>query len=106
MPRVTEILGLEYENAPSTQRGLYAWNGFMVYLVCYHKAKRLTNREFNVVRFLPVRLGYVMYKYLVFICRFLNMLCRERSGPGGADAPRNRLLFRTWHTRDRLWVSS
>jgi len=67
VPRVIELLNLESENSPSTLRGLYAWNGFIGYLVRHYKAKRLTNREFNVVRFLLVRLGYVMYKYLVFI---------------------------------------
>jgi hypothetical protein len=85
------------------------WNGFMVYLVRHHKAKRSTNREFNVVRFLPVRLGHVMYKYLVFIRRVLNMLCHERSGVDNVKAtssPQNRLLFRTWHPRDKQWVSS
>lgn len=93
VPRVMEVLNLECENSPSAQRGLYVWNGFMVYLVRHHKAKRSTNREFNVVRFLPVRLGHVMYKYLVFIRRVLNMLCHERSGVDNVKAtssPQNR----------------
>jgi hypothetical protein len=64
VPRATEILSLECENSPSTQRGLYVWNGFMVYLVRHHKAKRSTNREFNVVRFL---LYYYYYYYKSFL---------------------------------------
>jgi hypothetical protein len=72
--RAPELLGVECENGSSTERGLYFWNGFMVYLTRHHKAKRSTNREFIVVRFMSVRLGYVMYKYLVYIRRFLEML--------------------------------
>ncbi|KAJ9412497.1 hypothetical protein FOXG_14907 [Fusarium oxysporum f. sp. lycopersici 4287] len=45
-----------------------------------HKAKRLTNREFHVIRFLPIRLGVARFKYLVWIRRFANLLRRERSG--------------------------
>lgn len=71
VPRAPELLGLECENGSSTERGLYVWNGFMVYLTRHYKAKRSTNREFIVVRFMPVRLGYVLYKYLVYIRRFL-----------------------------------
>ena len=79
VPRAPELLGLECENGSSTERGLYVWNGFMVYLTRHHKAKRSTNREFVVVRFMPVRLGHIVYKYAVWIRRFLDMLDRERS---------------------------
>lgn len=76
-PRGPELLGLKCENGSSTKRGLYVWNRFMVYVTRHHKAKRSTNREFVVVRFMPVRLGHVMYKNLVYIRRFLQMLDRE-----------------------------
>ncbi|KFZ14298.1 hypothetical protein V501_03307, partial [Pseudogymnoascus sp. VKM F-4519 (FW-2642)] len=72
------LLGLEIQNGPSTERGIYVWNGFVVYLTRHHKAKRSNNREFYVVRFLPARLSCVMYKYLVYIRPFLDMLQRER----------------------------
>ncbi|KAF5267206.1 hypothetical protein FOXYS1_1938 [Fusarium oxysporum] len=51
-PRIRELLSLEYENGPNTSCGIYAWGGYMVYVIRHHKAKRLTNREFYVVRFL------------------------------------------------------
>lgn len=67
VPRSPNLLGLEIENGPFTERGIYVWNRFMVYLTRHHKAKRSNNREFYVVRFFTARLGHVMYKHLVYI---------------------------------------
>jgi hypothetical protein len=74
LARASELLGLECTNGSSTGRGIYAWNGFLISVIRHHKAKRLTNREFNVVCFLPVQLGQSIYKYLVYIRPFLDML--------------------------------
>jgi hypothetical protein len=64
----------------------------------HHKAKRSTNLEFNVARFLPVQLGHVMYKYLVFIRPLSDMLQQERSSLYDSEPlPSSRLLFRTGH---------
>ena len=99
-PRGPELLGLECENGPATKRGLYVWNGFMVYVTCHHKAKRSTNREFVVVRFMSVRLGHVMYKNLVYIRRFLEMLELEQES-GTGSAVQSRLLFRCGHAPNK-----
>ncbi|KAH8746666.1 hypothetical protein F5882DRAFT_312281, partial [Hyaloscypha sp. PMI_1271] len=53
--RVLELFSLECENG--LERGLYVYNRFMISVIRYLKAKRSTNREFNVVRFLSVRGG-------------------------------------------------
>jgi hypothetical protein len=79
-PRIRELLSLEFENGPNASCGIYAWGGYMVYVIRHHKAKRLTNREFYVVRFLPVRLGHVLFKYLVYIRRVADLLRREQLG--------------------------
>jgi hypothetical protein len=102
VPRAPELLGLEIQNGPSTERGIYVWNGFMVYLTRHHKAKRSNNREFYVVRFLPARLSRVMYKYLVYIRPFLDMLQRERDSYYKEVVP-TRLLFRSGRDLDRPW---
>jgi hypothetical protein len=57
--RLSELLSLECENGSSTECGLYVYNGFVIFITRHHKAKRSTNREFNVVRFLWVRGGLV-----------------------------------------------
>jgi hypothetical protein len=104
-PRAPDLLGLEIQNGPSTKRGIYVWNGFVVYLTRHHKAKRSNNREFYVVRFLPARLGHIMYKYLVYIRPFLDMLQRKRDSYFKEVVP-TRLLFRSGRDLDRPWGSS
>lgn len=79
-PRVVELLSLECENGPNTNRGVYVWGSYMAYIIRYHKAKRLMNREFYVVRFLPIRLGHVLFKYLVYIRKVADLLRREQTG--------------------------
>ncbi|KAH7471852.1 hypothetical protein FOMA001_g12951 [Fusarium oxysporum f. sp. matthiolae] len=94
-PRISELLSLEYENGPNTSCGIYAWGGYMVYVIRHHKAKRLTNREFYVVRFLPVRLGHVLFKYLVYVRRVADLLRREQLGADSSaqQCLQTRLLF-------------
>jgi hypothetical protein len=103
VPRGPELFSLECQNGPSTQRGIYVWNGSVIYITRHHKAKRSTNREFHVVRFMPVQLGHVMYKYLVYIRPFTDMLRREQSS--SLDMPIGRLLFQTSHARNKPWDS-
>jgi hypothetical protein len=104
-PRVRELFSLEYENGLNTTCGVHVWGGYMAYIICHHKAKRLTNREFYVVRFLPVRLGHVLFKYLVYIRRVADLLRREQLGADkrGQQCLQTRLLF---HHNGRSWPTS
>ncbi|KAK4118290.1 hypothetical protein N657DRAFT_685319 [Parathielavia appendiculata] len=43
------------------------------------KAKRSTNGEFYIARFLPVQPGHLLFKYLVYIRPVVDMLMREQS---------------------------
>lgn len=76
-PRSEELLHLLCENGPSSPRSIYVWNGSMIYVTRHHKAKRITNREFFVVRFLPARLARVLFYYMVSIRRVAELLRRE-----------------------------
>jgi hypothetical protein len=76
-PRSTELFSLECCNGPSTERGVYVYNGFMIYVTRHHKAKKSTNKEFNVARFLPTQAGKLLFYYLVYIRPFAEMLFRE-----------------------------
>ncbi|EEA26623.1 hypothetical protein PMAA_015470 [Talaromyces marneffei ATCC 18224] len=80
VPRIPKLSSLEYVNGPSTERGFYVWNGSIIYLTRHHKAKRSTNREFFVVRFLPAQGGRLLYQYLVYIRPFIQMLKDEMTG--------------------------
>jgi hypothetical protein len=77
----------------------------VAYVIRHHKAKRLTNREFYVARFLPVRLGHVLFKYLVYIRRMADLLHRERLGINQSHQRQSqtRLLF---HCSGRPWPTS
>ncbi|KAL7940767.1 hypothetical protein V8C42DRAFT_361765 [Trichoderma barbatum] len=92
-PRWSELLSLWCENAEFGERGIYVYGGYMIYLMRHHKAKRSTNREFIVVRFLPAEVAHLLYKYLVYIRRFVDMLERERGGQSTAE--NSPLLFRS-----------
>jgi hypothetical protein len=104
-PRISELLSLENENSPNTSCGIYAWGSYMVYVIRHHKAKRLTNREFYVVRFLPVRLGHVLFKYLVYVRRVADLLRREQLGAdrSAQQCLQTRLLFQN---NGRPWPTS
>lgn len=91
--RVSEFSGLEYENSRARDIRL---QGYMIFVTRHHNAKRSTNQEFNVVRFLCVRGGQVVYKYLGYIRRFLEMLRRKQSS----------FRFLSEETPDKPWDSS
>jgi hypothetical protein len=78
--RTRELFSIEYENSPSSQRGIFFWNGKMLYVTRHHKAKRTTNHEFHVARFLPARLAVVLTKSVAYIRRVANILRREQNG--------------------------
>lgn len=43
------------------------WNDSVVYIIEHYKAKQMTNKEFYVARFLPLRLELVVIQYLAYI---------------------------------------
>ncbi|EWZ78938.1 hypothetical protein FOWG_16879 [Fusarium oxysporum f. sp. lycopersici MN25] len=94
LPRCTEVLTLLCCNSELHPRGIYVYDQSIVYITRHHKAKRATNHEFVVARFLPAQLGYILYKYLVYIRPFINMLLRERGSQGPRRTDESPLLFR------------
>ena len=94
-PRSTELSPIETCNSSTSERGIYVYNGSIIFVTRYSKAKRSTNREFNVVRVLPVRAGHVLYRYLVYILPLDQMLGREHQSLHGqcVQTPKRQLLF-------------
>ncbi|RSL44777.1 hypothetical protein CEP54_014543 [Fusarium duplospermum] len=84
-PRIRDLLSVAVENSPCAIRGIFVWNGSMAYSIRHHKAKRSTNQEFYVVRFLPARLAAVVLKHLVCIRRLAALLRREQFGFDGSN---------------------
>ncbi|KAL8911339.1 MAG: hypothetical protein Q9171_003466 [Xanthocarpia ochracea] len=54
-PRLTELFSIECYNGPSISRGVYVHAGAIVYVTRHSKARRLTNQEFQVARYLSHR---------------------------------------------------
>jgi hypothetical protein len=77
-PRATELISIWYKNGEATERGVYVHEGSIIYITRYNKAKRSTNKEFVVVRFLPYHVGRLLYKYLVFIRPVADLLRQEQ----------------------------
>ncbi|KAH0175669.1 hypothetical protein KCU67_g84, partial [Aureobasidium melanogenum] len=71
---VPHILSLECGNGPSTERGIYAHEGSMVYVTRHHKALKVTNREFHVLRYLPQQVGRILFLHLVYIREVTTLL--------------------------------
>jgi hypothetical protein len=103
-PRLRELASLEIENSPTSMRGIYIWNGSVIYIIRHHKAKRTTNHEFNVVRFLPSRLGIVLIQYLAYIRGVARVLRHEVDAHAGLHGPvqGTRLLF---HQHGKPWLA-
>jgi hypothetical protein len=107
VPRAPELLNLECENTASTERGIYLYEGSVIYLTRHHKAKRTNNREFCVARFLPSRASHVVFYYLAYIRPFVAMLQRERAPTESSPAP-STLLFSAYSEIEssKAWPSS
>ncbi|EXK77216.1 hypothetical protein FOQG_18067 [Fusarium oxysporum f. sp. raphani 54005] len=101
-PRARDLFTLACESGPSTSCSISIWNGLMGYVLRHHKAKRQMGREFYVVRFLPSRLAYAMYNYLVYVRRFAALLRREQQTQS-YPYYHERLLF---HNSGKPWCTS
>jgi hypothetical protein len=101
-PRARDLFTLACESGPSTSCSIAIWNGLMAYVLRHHKAKRQMGREFYVVRFLPSRLAYVMYNYLVYVRRFAALLRREQQTQS-YPYHHERLLF---HNSGKPWCTA
>ena len=101
-PRSTELFSIELENGPGTSRGIYVHSGSVVYVTRHCKARRTTNREFQIARYLPREASELLLVYLVYIRRFAEMLRRNCLGFGQSS----RLLFRTPGLENTLWASA
>ncbi|KAJ9655925.1 hypothetical protein H2201_008698 [Coniosporium apollinis] len=102
-PRSTELLSIEFCNGPATERGVYVYEGSMIYVTRHHKARKNTNKEFYVVRYLPAAAGKILFYYLVYIRPFTEMVKRQVKLSGWET--RSSLLFCSDGSSRQLWKS-
>jgi hypothetical protein len=100
-PRTTEFLSVECYNGPSTSRGIYVHGGSIVYVTRHSKARRMTNQEVQVARYLPKEDSNLVATYLALIRPFADMLNRVCFG---YDKDR-RLMFASPDKVDKHWQS-
>jgi hypothetical protein len=100
-PRTTEFLSIECYNGSSTSRGLYIDDGSLAYVTRHSKARRTTNQEFNVVRYLPEEDSQLIVNYLTYVRPFVAMLNRVCCG---LEQDR-RLLFASSYNVESHWKS-
>ncbi|KAJ6780965.1 hypothetical protein PWT90_10273 [Aphanocladium album] len=103
--RWTELLSLWCQNTEYGLRGLFVYGSQLMYISRHHKAKRSTNHEFIVARFLGAELSVALFKYLVYIRPFIDLLFRNvHHIPLLSSSP---LLFRSHPLLDsKPWPSS
>jgi hypothetical protein len=87
--RSTELLSIECSNSRSSSRGVYVYQGSMMLVTRHSKARKSTNKEFHVARFLNEEDSQLLALYLVYIRPLAAVLQRECYGL----STERRLLF-------------
>jgi hypothetical protein len=78
--RVIEFVSLLYWNSTGLSRGLYVHKGVIVDIIRHSKARKTTNQEFQVTRYLPAKDFYALAIYLVYIRLLANIIYRSCFG--------------------------
>jgi hypothetical protein len=97
--RTTEFFSLRCWNGESTSRGVYVHEGSILYVTRHSKARRATNREFQVARYLPESDSVALATYLVYIRPLTEMIYRSSFN---SDRER-KLLFSSLQEPEKLW---
>jgi hypothetical protein len=97
--RTTEFFSLRCWNGESTSRGVYVHEGSILYVTRHSKARKATNREFQVARYLPESDSVALASYLVYVRPLIEMIHRSSFG---TDRER-KLLFSSLQEPEKLW---
>jgi hypothetical protein len=81
--RIIELLTLEVRNSSSRLRGIGLYRGWLFSTTRVHKARRRTNNEFQVARFYPSPVRELLFRYMVYIRSFADLLRRQCLGEDG-----------------------
>lgn len=77
-PRGTDILAVAHRNSADNRRGVCIYSGSIAIINQVNKARRATNKEFYVVRFLDNEISRIVYWCLVYVrpvCCMLQRAC-------------------------------
>ncbi len=79
---------------------MYVYSGSMVTVSRHHKSRRVTNHEFQVARFLPDRVGRLLYVHLVYVWPFSDLLRRQVYYGSSIESP---VLFVSCVRPEKAW---
>lgn len=65
--RAPELSGLECSNTASSRRGIYVYNGKIIFHSSHYKSRHIIDRDFQVVRTLPHAVAIPFFYYFVYI---------------------------------------
>jgi hypothetical protein len=97
--RSTELLSIECSNSRSSSRSVYIYQGRMMLVTRHSKARKSTNKEFQVARFLTKEDSQLLALYLIYVRPLAAVLQRECYG---LSAER-RLLFCSSNDPNTPW---
>lgn len=75
--RGTETTMLRWCNTRHVMRNIFAYQGRLVIITEYTKARARTNKSFYIVRFLPLLVSQILFQYLAYIRPFITALNNE-----------------------------
>jgi hypothetical protein len=75
-PRITECFGILCWDGASSSRVLYVHEGSMMYITRHSKARRTTNQEFQVARYLPIKDSVALATYPIYTRPLSDMIHR------------------------------
>ncbi|KAK3080346.1 hypothetical protein LTS18_002268, partial [Coniosporium uncinatum] len=94
--RRPELLGLRWCNRQADKRDLFIHDGYLLFILTYHKSLNSTNASRYPVRFLLPEAGRLLVRYLILVQPFKTWLREETS------TPVNTAEY-LWHDGDGVW---
>lgn len=94
--RANEFLSLRWQNKLGSKRNLYVHDGYVLFLLSYHKALQRTHASRYPVRFLLPEVGQLLVQYLVLIQPVRRLFSRAVAVPAAVSEY-------LWHDGEKIW---
>ncbi|KAK3064884.1 hypothetical protein LTS18_003047, partial [Coniosporium uncinatum] len=94
--RKPELLGLRWSNKQSDKRNLFIHDGYLLFILTYHKSLNMTNASRYPVRFLFPEVGSLLVQFLILVQPFRAWLREE---VGSVEDVTEYL----WNDGDEIW---
>ena len=79
--RMTEFLGMRWCNNAYDKRNIFVHDGYLLFILTYHKSQSRTNASRWPVRFLLPEVGQLVLQYLAIVVPFRRFLSKEVQNP-------------------------